>query len=148
MKLNLPRRTKKRVPTRERQPLLAPATTNQIWALDFMHDTLYDGRRYRTLNVIDEGNRDGLTIECGASIPSARLIRVMARLIDFYGKPEAIRSGQWPRTHGGCLRGLVRDMIDRHSLHPARQARSEHLHRTFQPYLPHRSAQRLPVQLG
>lgn len=96
MKLNLPRRTKKRVPTRERQPLLAPATTNQVWALDFMHDTLYDGRRYRTLNVIDEGNREGLTIECGASIPSARLIRVMERLIDFYGKPEAIRVDNGP----------------------------------------------------
>jgi putative transposase len=96
MKLNLPRRTKKRVPHRERQPLLAPATTNKIWAIDFMHDTLYDGRKYRTLNVIDEGNREGLTIECGASIPSTRLIRVMERLIAFYGSPEAIRVDNGP----------------------------------------------------
>ena len=91
MKLNLPRRTKKRVITRERQPLVAPATVNQIWALDFMHDTLYDGRKFRLLNVIDEGNREALRIECGSSIPSTRLLRVMDELIEFYGKPQAIR---------------------------------------------------------
>jgi putative transposase len=37
MKLNLPRRTKKRFITRERQPLVAPDAVNQMWALDFMH---------------------------------------------------------------------------------------------------------------
>jgi putative transposase len=53
MKLNLQRRTKNRVVTRERQPLVAPDTVKQMWALDFMHDTLYDGRKFRLLNVID-----------------------------------------------------------------------------------------------
>jgi putative transposase len=42
---------------------------NQVWALDFMRDTLYDERSFRTLNVIDEGNREALRIECGTSIP-------------------------------------------------------------------------------
>jgi putative transposase len=37
-----------------------------------MRDTLYEGRPFRTLNVIDEGNREALRIECGTSIPSAR----------------------------------------------------------------------------
>ena len=43
MKLNLPRRTKQRLPTRIRQPLAAPAGLNQIWALDFMTDSLCSG---------------------------------------------------------------------------------------------------------
>lgn len=63
MQLNLPRRTKERVITRERQPLMAPETVNQVWALNFMDDTLYDGRKFRLLKVIDEGNRDALRIE-------------------------------------------------------------------------------------
>jgi putative transposase len=96
MKLNLPRRTKKRVITRERQPLVAPDSVNQMWALDFMHDTLYDGRKFRLLNVIDEGNREALRIECGSSIPSSRLLRVMEELIEFYGKPKAIRMDNGP----------------------------------------------------
>ncbi len=56
-----------------------------------MHDTLYHGRKFRLLNVIDEGNREALRIECGSSIPSTRLLRVLDELIDFYGKPQAIR---------------------------------------------------------
>jgi putative transposase len=90
MKLNLPRRAKKRVITRERQPLVAPDAVNQMWALDFTHDTLYAGRKFRLLNVIDEGNREALRIECGSSIPSSRLMRVMEELIEFYGTPKAI----------------------------------------------------------
>ncbi len=96
MKLNLPRRTKKRVITRARQPLMAPEALNQVWALDFMHDTLYDGRKFQLLNVIDKGNREALRIECGSSIPSTRLPRVLDELIDFYGTPKAIRMDNGP----------------------------------------------------
>jgi len=96
MKLNLQRRTKKRVITRERHPFEASLKLNHIWALDFMRDTLYDGRPFRTLNVIDEGNREALRIECGSSIPAARLVRTMNQLIEVYGKPYAIRMDNGP----------------------------------------------------
>ena len=61
-----------------------------------MHDTTYDGRTFRTFNVIDEGNREGLRIECGKSIPSARVVRVMEQLLEVYGKPDAIRLDNGP----------------------------------------------------
>ena len=61
---------------------------NQVWALDFMRDTQYDGRTFRTLNVIDEGNREALRVECGTYIPSARLVRTMNQLIEVYGTPQ------------------------------------------------------------
>jgi putative transposase len=60
--LKIPRRTKHRIPKREPVPLAAGSFVNQGWALDFMHDVLYDGRRFRTLNVIDEANREALAI--------------------------------------------------------------------------------------
>lgn len=91
MGLNLPRRTKKRVPQRNPVPLDAGARVNQGWALDFMHDALYDRRRFRTLNVIDEANREALAIEIGTSILARRLIRTLSRLTDWYGAPNAIR---------------------------------------------------------
>lgn len=96
MKLNLPRRTKKRLPQRILCPLLAPAEHNRIWAMDFMHDALYGGRKFRTFNVIDESNREGLAIEVGTSVPSSRVIRVLERLIDQYGRPEALRMDNGP----------------------------------------------------
>lgn len=96
MRLNLQRKAKKRVMRRERQPLGIAQELNRVWALDFMRDTMYDGRPFRTLNVIDEGNREALRIECGTSIPSGRLIRVMEQLIEVYGKPQAIRLDNGP----------------------------------------------------
>ena len=89
--LNLPRRTKRRIPTREPLPLDVPNTLNQVWSLDFVHNALYDNRRFRTLNVLDDGNREALGIEVATSIPSARAIRVMEQLIEIYGKPVALR---------------------------------------------------------
>ena len=109
MRLNLKRKAKRRLATRERQPLLFSQELNRVWALDFMRDTLYDGRPFRTLNVIDEGNREALRIECGTSIPSARVVRVMDQLVEVYGKPEAVRldngpemisATDWPLTTG------------------------------------------------
>ncbi len=91
LRLNLPRRTRRRVPPRIRRPLVAPTRVNDIWALDFMHDALYGGRLFRTLNVLDEGNREGLAIEVGTSLPAGRVIRVLSQLIALYGRPAALR---------------------------------------------------------
>jgi len=96
LRLNLPRRTKKRVPTRVRQPLIAPSTLNGIWALDFMQDALYGGRPFRTLNVLDEANREALAIEIGTSIPAARVVRVLEQLVTIYGRPRALRLDNGP----------------------------------------------------
>ena len=52
MKLNLPRRAKKRIPRREKQPLEVVKVPNEMWSMDFMHDSLYQGRCFRTLNII------------------------------------------------------------------------------------------------
>jgi len=77
MGLNLPRRTKKRLPKIIKEPLIAPQESNTMWALDFMYDTLYYGRSFRTLNVIDKSNRELLAIEVDMSLPAARVARVM-----------------------------------------------------------------------
>ena len=96
LRLNVPRRVKRKVPQRLRQPLAAPTVLNGTWALDFMHDALYGGRHFRTLNVIDEGNRQGLAIDVGTSIPSARVVRLMEQLIEVYGRPAAVRVDNGP----------------------------------------------------
>jgi putative transposase len=96
LRLNLPRRTTRRVPKRLRQPLAAPPVLNQTWALDFMTETLYDRRRVRLLTAIDEGNREGLDILAGTSIPSRRVIRVLEALVVVHGCPSAIRVDNGP----------------------------------------------------
>jgi len=74
-----------------------PAALNRVWALDFMHDRLYgSGRPFRTLNVVDEANREGLAIEVGTSIPATRVVRVMEQLDEMYGLTSAIRADNGP----------------------------------------------------
>jgi putative transposase len=97
MGLNLPRRCKQRLPDRVRQPLDLASEPKRCRAWDFMHDALYCGRRFRTLNVIDEANRECLAIEVGTSIPLARLMRVLSRLVECYGAPDAIRLDNGPQ---------------------------------------------------
>jgi putative transposase len=81
LRLNLKRRTTRRVPPRETQPLDAPAVLNGIRALDLMSDMLFSGTRFRTPNVIDEGNREGLVIEIGLSPPAPRVVALLDELV-------------------------------------------------------------------
>jgi len=76
MGLNLPRRTKRRVPARERQPLIVPPEPDRMWPMDLMHDTLACGKSFRTLNVFDEGVREVLAIEVDGSLPAGAWKRV------------------------------------------------------------------------
>jgi len=94
--LNIPRRTKRRIPKREPLPVAAESFVNQGWALDFMHDVLYDSGRFRTLNVIDEANREALAIQVAQSLPASMLIRTMDRLVAWYGARESIRIDNGP----------------------------------------------------
>lgn len=96
MKLNIRRRAKKRLPERVKQPLMLPSAPNQVWSIDFMSDSLVDGRRFRLLNIIDDFNRESLAVEVDTSLPSLRVIRVLEQLIAQRGKPANIRCDNGP----------------------------------------------------
>lgn len=103
LRLNLPRRTRKRLVRAVQHPLAAPPRLNHTWALDFMTDTLYDGRRFRTLNILDEGNREALAITAGTSLPSQRVIAVLEELIALHGPPAALRTDNGPEFTSRAL---------------------------------------------
>ena len=94
--LALRRRRRRRLPDRVRQPLLQPIRPNQCWSMDFMSDTLADGRAYRTFNVIDDYARDALAIEIDISLTANRVVRVLEQMCQWYGSPETIRSDNGP----------------------------------------------------
>jgi putative transposase len=64
--------------------------------MDFMHDSLYGGRSFRTLNIIDEGVREALAIEVDTSLPAARVVRVLEQLNEWRGLPDQIRVDNGP----------------------------------------------------
>lgn len=77
-------------------PTMAVTRPNERWSMDFVHDYLAGGRRYRTLNVVDAFTRECLAIEVDFSLPSARVVRVLDKLIWEYGVPESIRVDNGP----------------------------------------------------
>lgn len=96
LRLNVRRKAKRRVPQRIKEPLMLPETINKSWSMDFMCDSLVDGRRFRLLNIIDDYNRESLAIEIDTSLPALRVIRTLQRLIEMRNKPQTIRVDNGP----------------------------------------------------
>ena len=108
MGLNKRKRTRKRVPARVKQPLVTPSLPNDTWSMDFMHDTLMNGRKFRVLNIIDDFNREALKIEPYFSISAQRVIEILERVIREKGKPKVIRVDNGPEfislaLHEWCI---------------------------------------------
>lgn len=76
----LRRKGKQRLPTRNPSPLAVPEALNQRWSVDFMHDALASGRRVRMFNVVDDFNREVLSVEIALKQPGLRVIRVLDRI--------------------------------------------------------------------
>lgn len=135
MKLNLPRRKKKFLLTRERKPLEVIQMPNKSWSLDFMHDALMCGKRFRTLNVIDEGVRECLAIEIDTSLPAARVVRVLEQICKWRGYPNQLRMDNGPEFVSSqlvawCEQNHV-EMIHIQPGKPNQNAYIERFNRTF-----------------
>jgi putative transposase len=96
MKLNIRRRARKRLPARVKQALFQPQQANEVWSIDFMSDSLWDGRTYRLLNVIDDYNREVLAVDADTSLPALRVIRILEQLKESRGLPQMIRVDNGP----------------------------------------------------
>jgi putative transposase len=109
LSLNQARRTKRRLPERERIPLLVPERANQVWSADFMSDALYQGPRFRTFNIIDDFNREGLAIEVDTSLRAARILRVLDRLKAERSLPDVLRVDNGPEFLSQILIDWAKD---------------------------------------
>ncbi|MCE5245961.1 integrase core domain-containing protein [bacterium] len=81
---------------------------NECWSMDFTHDALESGRAFRTLNVVDVVTRMCLAIEVAASLPAARVVRVLDRLAAAHGRPGTPTDNPFiesfnDRFRDGCL---------------------------------------------
>ena len=103
LELNLRIKPHKRIVREKPEPLAVPESINQCWSMDFMHDQLTDGRSFRLLNIMDDFNREALAMEIDLSLPAERVVRVLDQIIEWRGKPAAIRSDNGPEYVGKTL---------------------------------------------
>jgi putative transposase len=103
LELNLRIKPKRRIKRDKPDALSVPTSINQVWSMDFMSDSLSDGRSIRTFNLIDDYNRECLTIDVDLSLPGLRVIRALEQVIEWRGKPAALRCDNGPEYLSGAL---------------------------------------------
>jgi len=69
---------------------------NECWSADFMSDALWDGPRFRTFNVVDDFNREALTIVIDFNLPAQRIVRELDQIAAARGYPLKLRIDNGP----------------------------------------------------
>ena len=103
LELNLRIKPRRRIKREKPEELAVPDAPNMVWSMDFMADRLADGRQFRLLNVLDDFNREGLGIEVDFSLPAERVVRSLNQIIEWRGKPLAIRVDNGPEYVSSTL---------------------------------------------
>jgi putative transposase len=96
------RRRRKRVAV-ARIPLVVPAAPNELWAMDFVRDTLADGRVFRSLTLVDACTREAPVIEVAASLTGDHVVAVLDRLALTRGLPRGIVVDNGPEFQSRAL---------------------------------------------
>jgi len=101
--LQVRRRKRKRIGAVERQPFTTPTRPSERWSMDFVSDALTDGRKFRSLNLVDDYNRECLAAEVDTSITGARVVRVLEGLRERRGLPQVLVMDNGPEFAGQAL---------------------------------------------
>lgn len=109
LKLNLKRKPKKRLPSREKVSLCQPDQINQTWSLDYMSDALINGKRFRTVNIIDDHNREVLGIKVSNSLPAIRVTEFLDDIAASRGYPKELRMDNGPENISHVMNRWAQD---------------------------------------
>jgi putative transposase len=103
------RKKGKRVAEANRQPRETPERANVQWSMDFTSDSLSCGRRFRTLNILDDATRESLGIEVDFCLGGHRVVRVLERLVEQRGLPERLVLDNGPEFRSHAVDALAHE---------------------------------------
>ncbi len=126
--LKLRPKRRKRVASVQRVQPSVPTATNQRWTMDFVHDTLSCGRRFRALSIVDAHSRECLASEVDTSRSSERVVRVLERLRVSRGLPQLLQVDNGPEFSGRRLdEWAYRHQVKIHFIDPGRPTQNGHV---------------------
>ena len=134
IKLNLRINPQKRLKRDSPEPLSEPNTPNDAWSMDCMKDQLVAGRSIRTLTVLDDINCEPLGIDVDLLFPAERVRRRLNQIIEWRGKPKAIRVENSPEYTSGTRASWADTQSERLKHNKARDPKIQCIHRTLQPH--------------
>lgn len=119
--LSVRKRKGRRRATGMRAPILVVARANARWSLDFVHDQMANGRRFRILNIVDDVTRECLASIADTSISGARVARELTALMARRGRPGMIVSDNGTEfTSNAVLSWASTQRIDWHYIAPGK----------------------------
>ncbi|WP_443027765.1 IS3 family transposase [Sphingopyxis sp. MWB1] len=119
--LTVRRRKGRRRAVGARAPAPVLALPNQRWSLDFVHDQLVTGRRFRVLNIVDDVTRECLAAVIDTSISGRRVVRELGDLIARRGAPKMIVSDNGTELTSNAVLAWCGDVgIEWHYIAPGR----------------------------
>lgn len=90
------KRPKRKVSAKLREDRKPPGAPNDVWAMDFLSDQLFDGSKIRILTIVDAFSKVSPAIAVRARYTGADVVRTLERVTDEYGLPKSIRVDQGP----------------------------------------------------
>jgi len=103
-----------------------------MWTMDYTHDELAGGRKFRTLNLMDGYTREALRIELDTSLPGLRMVRILESLRERRGTPAAIQVDNRTEFTSRVVDKWAYQNQVAPALHRARQAHAERVDRELQ----------------
>lgn len=97
------KRRREKLPVPERQPLVRPMQPDEVWSMDFVFDELANGRRVKTLTVVDDCSKEAVQIAVDTSIPALYVTRVLDQVKAERGLPKVIRTDNGPEFAGRTM---------------------------------------------
>jgi putative transposase len=97
------RQNRKRRAAGPRQPMAMPQGLNERWSMDFISDTLANGRTFRVLSILDDFSRECLALEVDHGLPAERVTRVLDRLVVDRGRPGRLVMDNGPEFRSHAL---------------------------------------------
>lgn len=135
LNLNKRRRGKKRRPNRAPVSLCVPETIDGCWSIDFMCDSLLCGRRFRTLNVVDDFSREALAIEIDVGLSAERVTRVLDRVVAWRGYPSKLRMDNGPEFISATLADWAEEhAVDLEFIQPGKPTQNAYIERFNRTY--------------
>jgi putative transposase len=122
------RRARRKLRASRPLPPVALTRPKERWSMDFVHDYLTDGRRLRTLNIVDAFTRECLAIEVDTSLPAMRVVRALDGLVWQHGLPESLRVDNGPEFISMALdRWAFQHGVAIHFIQPGKPSQNAHI---------------------
>ena len=114
--LTVRKRKKAKRPLGERQPLRIAQAVNEVWSMDFVSDSLVNGRRLKCLTVADDFSHEAVDIAVDFGIGGAYVARILDQAATFRGYPKAVRTDNGPEFTSRVFMGWCRTNSIQHLL--------------------------------